>query len=165
MTATQRLSLPHILPGQAQKELFHNEALQILDVLVAGAVEEPPRDSPPASPTAGSCYIVGSAPTGDWAGKANQVAAYTAGGWRYLVPVEGMELHVRSSSVTAAYRGGAWEMGVVRGSNLTIGGQQVVGPRATAILDPVGGTKVDAEARAAISAVLAALRQHGLVQS
>ena len=79
-----------------------------------------------------------------------------------------MELHVRSSAVTAAYRAGAWdawEMGVLRGSNLTIGGQQVVGPRAAAIPDPAGGTQVDVEARAAISAVLAALRQHGLVQS
>jgi hydrogenase maturation factor HypE len=75
-----------------------------------------------------------------------------------------MELYVRSSAILAAYRGGAWEMGVVRGSNLTIGGQQVIGPRAAAISDPVGGTQVDAEARAAISALLAALRQHGLVQ-
>ncbi len=39
MSATPRLSLPFIVPGQAQKELFHNEALQLLDVLVAGAVE------------------------------------------------------------------------------------------------------------------------------
>lgn len=147
------------------KPYVHFYATQILDVLVAGAVEEPPRDSPPASPIAGSCYIVGSAPTGDWAGKADQMAAYTAGGWRYLTPVEGIELYVRSSAVTAAYRAGAWEMGVLRGSNLTISGQQVVGPRAAAIPDPAGGTQVDVEARAAISAVLAALRQHGLVQS
>ena len=78
--------------------------------------------------------------------------------------VEGMELHVRSSAVTASYRAGAWELGVVRGSKLTVDGQQVVGPRAAAIPDPAGGTQVDVEARAAISAVLAALRQHGLVQ-
>ncbi len=42
MNASQRLALPFILPGQAQKELFHNEALQTLDLVVAAAVEEPP---------------------------------------------------------------------------------------------------------------------------
>ena len=38
MEFTPRLSLPTLIPGQAQKELFHNEALQVLDFLVAGAV-------------------------------------------------------------------------------------------------------------------------------
>ncbi len=54
MSATHRLALPHILPGQAQKELFHNEALQALDLVVAAAVEEPPRAAPPAAPAPGT---------------------------------------------------------------------------------------------------------------
>ena len=35
MNGTPRLSLPFLSPGQAQKEFTHNEALQILDAVVA----------------------------------------------------------------------------------------------------------------------------------
>ena len=63
MSATPRLTLPFLSPGQAQKEFFHNEALQVLDILIAAAVEEGPRDDPPSSPSAGDCYIVGEDPT------------------------------------------------------------------------------------------------------
>ena len=58
MSSTPRLESPLLSPGQAQKEFFHNEALQTLDTLVAAAVEEPPRASPPASPALGVCYII-----------------------------------------------------------------------------------------------------------
>ena len=62
MSASPRLGLPFLSVGQAQKEFTHNEALQVLDSLVAGAVEEPPRASPPASPALGACYIIDAAP-------------------------------------------------------------------------------------------------------
>lgn len=163
MSSTPRLALPFIIPGQAQKEIAHNEALQILDVLVAGAVEEEPQVAPPPSPAIGSCYIVADAATGDWQGRDGQVAAYTIGGWRYVSPADGMALHVRSSGETATYRSGDWELGVLRASSLVIGGNQVVAARAGAIADPAGGTKADPEARAAISAILSALRGHGLI--
>jgi len=41
MESSQRLSLPFISPGQAQKELYVNESLQILDFVTAASVEEP----------------------------------------------------------------------------------------------------------------------------
>jgi hypothetical protein len=108
---------------------------------------------------------VATSPTGAWAGKALNLAAYTAGGWRFIVPVEGTSAFVRSSSVGATFRGGAWELGILRGSNVTIGGQQVVGARATAIAAPSGGSVVDAEARSAIGQILTMLRQHGLIET
>lgn len=163
MSITPRFALPFIEPGQAQKELFHNEALLILDVLSGAAVEELPRTAPPASPVAGSCYIVAASPTGDWAGQAGKVAAYTSGGWRFIAPVEGLRFHVRSSAVDACYRAGAWEVGQLRGDRLVIGGQQVVSSRGAAIAAPAGGLTADAEARTAISQILAALRLHGLI--
>lgn len=46
-----------------------------------------------------------------------------------------------------------------------IGGVQVVGARRPAIGDPSGGTTIDAEARAALTAILGALRTHGLIAS
>jgi hypothetical protein len=74
-----------------------------------------------------------------------------------------MTAYVRSTSVWAVYRNSAWELGVIRGSAVNIGGQQVVGARSAAIASPTGGTTVDAEGRAAINAILAALRTHGLI--
>lgn len=143
--------------------MLHNEALQLLDALVAGAVEEPPRNAPPASPALGAAYIVGPAPTGAWASQAKAVASYSEGGWRFLAPVEGMALLVRSTNVHALYRLGAWELGMVRADAVSIGNQQVVGARAAAIATPAGGTVIDAQARTAIGAILAALRTHGLI--
>lgn len=163
MSNSPRLGLPFLEPGQAQKEYFHNEALQALDALVARTVETPPVDSPPPSPVAGSCYIVGSAATGAWAGMADHLAAFTPGGWRFFAPFEGLDVHVKSTGVRGAFRAGAWELGIVRAGAIAIGGEQVVGSRQAAIADPSAGTTVDSAARTAISSMLAALRAHGLI--
>lgn len=165
MQTSQRLALPFILPGQSQKELFHNEALQALDTIVAAAVEEGPRNDPPSPAANGSCYIVGSAPTGAWSGRAGNLAAYSSAGWRFVAPTEGLRAWVKSLAVFALYRVGSWEIGTVRGSALNIGGQQVVAARAAAIANPTGGTTIDLPARDAILAILAALRGHGLIAS
>jgi Protein of unknown function (DUF2793) len=163
MSSSPRLGLPFLNAGQAQKEIFHNEALQALDVLVAAAVEELPRAAPPASPVVGTCYIVAAAATGEWAGKSQSVAALTSAGWRFTAPQEGMVCYVRSAGLWAAYREGTWEIGQVRGSSLVLAGQQVVGTRLPPIAGASGGTVVDGEARAAIDQILTAMRQHGLI--
>ena len=74
-----------------------------------------------------------------------------------------MSVFVRNTAVAALYRAGAWEIGSVRASSVLVGGQQVVGARGAAISSPTGGTIIDAEGRAAISSILTALRQHGLI--
>ena len=148
METTNRLALPLLASGQAAKEIAHNESLLALDFLVGGAVEEPPRNSPPASPVPGQAWIVDTSPTGAWAGNAGQVAGYTAGGWRLIAPVDGMNLLVKSTGTFAVRSGGAWKVGA---------------QAAAAIPDPTGGATVDAEARTAIAAILAALRSHGLI--
>ena len=50
-------------------------------------------------------------------------------------------------------------------ASLTVGGNQVVGARLAAVADVTGGAVIDTEARAAISAILDRLRQHGLIAS
>lgn len=165
MSGTPRLALPFLSAGQAQKEFTHNEALQALDMIVAGAVEEGPRAVPPASPMVGVCYIVDTSPTGAWAGKAQSVAGFTNGGWRFVVPVEGASLYVKASGTWANYRLGAWEIGTLRGSKVVLGGQQVVGSRAAAIASATGGTTIDIQARTAVDQILSALRQHGLIET
>jgi len=163
MAGTPRLALPFLSVGQAQKEFTHNESLQTLDVLVAGAVEQPPLATPPTSPTLGACYIVGPAATDAWAGKSQCVAAWTSGGWRFISAVEGMLLYERTSGTWAAFRNGGWELGIARAAALVIDGQQVVGPRVAPIPSPSGGSVIDSEGRAAIDAILGALTQHGLI--
>jgi len=78
---------------------------------------------------------------------------------------EGVTTYVRSSSVWATFRSGAWELGVLRGSNVTISGQQVLGGRAAAIPGPSGGGVIDVEARSAVGQILTALRLHGLIET
>lgn len=165
MILSPRLAMPFIAPGQAQKELLHNEALQVLDAVVAAAVEELPRADPPASPLEGDTYIVGDSPSGAWAGQAGKLANFTAGGWRLIAPPPGMTVFIKSTATLAVHNGGTWEIGALRGSRLLVDGVQVIGPQTTAITDPSGGSTVDAEARSTIAAILAALRQHGLISS
>ena len=56
-------------------------------------------------------------------------------------------------------------MGVrgLRGARVVIAGNSVVGARRGAISGPAGGANIDAESRAAITAILGALRGHGLI--
>ena len=158
-----RFALPLLQPGQAQKEMFHNEALALLDAALHAVAESLGDNAPPASPAIGQCWIVGSAPAGEWTGRAGMLAAWTSGGWRFVAPVPGMTVWLRAARMWALYDAGAWGAGVLPATTVRVGGQQVVGARAGAIASPAGGTVIDAEARARISAILIALRGHGLI--
>lgn len=159
---TPRLALPYIAPGQAQKEVSHNEALVRIDALLQAVVEGVGPGVPPPSPVVGQCWIVGAAPSGDWAGQADALAVWTDGGWRFVAPTPGMAVWSRLDGLDARYDGAAWQSGVVSAARLEIGGVQVVGPRQPAIAAPAGGSVVDVEARAVISGLLAMLSTHGL---
>lgn len=161
--ATARHGLPLIQPGQAQKEVSHNEALAVLDLLAHPVVEGVGADVPPASPLAGQCWVVGGSPSGAWAGHADALAGWTAGGWRFAAPVPGMMVWTGGANGFARWDGSAWTSGVLRGAKLVLGGQQVVGAQRPAIADAAGGATVDAEARSALAAILTALRGHGLI--
>ena len=163
MTKSARIGLPLIQPGQIDKAVTHNEALAILDVAVAAAVDGMLANSPPASPTSGSCYIVGSNPQGEWAGHPLALAGYTDGGWRFVEAADGLSALDKATGEIVTCRNGSWEAGHVHASKLSVGGNQVVGARQAAVPDPSGGTIVDAEARGAIAAILVRLRQHGLI--
>ncbi len=161
--STARHGLPLIAPGQAQKELSHNEALAALDILAHPYAESVGANTPPGSPAEGQCWIVGGSPTAAWSGHAHALAGWTAGGWRFVEAREGMIVRTAADTGFASYTGGAWQVGIIAGAALKLSGDQVVGPRRPAIADASGGATVDGEARAAVNAVLAALRGHGLI--
>jgi len=137
------------MSGQAQKEITVNECWQVLDAVVAAAVEEPERADPPTTAIVGASYIVANGATGEWASHDGAIAAYTPGGWRIIPPIDGLCVLVKSTRETLRFAGGSW--------------LRVLAAPQAAISDAAGGTTVDAESRVAISAILGVLRAHGLI--
>jgi hypothetical protein len=164
METTPRLGLPLLVAGQMQKEIYLSEALTLADLLISGSVEGVPVAAPPANPTLGRLYRVASGASGAFFGHDQKLAGWTAGGWRFVIPAEGMRFVERSTGLELAYRDGAWTSGSSRASEVLVGGVKVVGARQAAIADPAGGTVVDSQARTAIAQILSSLRSHGLIE-
>ena len=138
---TARHDLPLLFPGQAQKEAFVNEAVSRLDSLVHLAIESE-RPDPPASPTDGQAWLVGSGATGDWSGRAGQIAARQAGNWQYFIARDGMRVLNRATGQDLRYRNG-W----------------IAAAKPAA---PAGGTTIDTEVRSAVVQIIAALSAAGI---
>ncbi|MFZ2995093.1 DUF2793 domain-containing protein [Sphingobium sp.] len=163
METTPRWALPLLLAGQAQKELFHNEALVRIDALLHGRVESADVASPPSAPTIGQCWIVADGASGDWSGQAGAIACWSEGGWRFVPARAGLCVDVADRDHAMMYDAGGWRDAPLRADGLYMAGQKVVGARQDAIAVPAGGANVDAEARSSISAILAVLQAHGLI--
>lgn len=138
-----RNALPYLFASQAQKEVTVNEALARIDALLHPAVEGA-NTAPPASPADGECWIVGTGTPaeGAWEGHEGQIACFTAGAWLFTTPALGTEVYYKAAGV------------VVRWNN---GWQSLALPPA-----PTGGTIVDQEARACITALIEGLRGAGI---
>jgi hypothetical protein len=160
---TPRFAMPYLVPGQAQKEQFHNEALLLADCLLHPAIEDGPLTTPPASPQPGQIWLAAAGPTGAWAGQGDKLAIWTDSGWRFASPTIGMEVWKKVAGLHLRWSGTAWVAGEVIAERLMIGGLQLVGSRQPSVPSPSGGTTIDAEARAAVAAVIVALRSHGLI--
>ena len=68
-------------------------------------------NEPSGTPAKGTQYIVGSSPTGAFAGaSANSVARYTGSAWKFAKPASGqMELLNITASAILRWNGSAWE--------------------------------------------------------
>ncbi len=108
---TVHLALPLMLDSQAQKHVSHNEALQILDILVQGAVLDTNRTAPPADPAEGQCHVVAAGATGAWAGQEARVAVFLNGGWVFLAPRAGWRLALPAASDAIVFDGTLWQAG------------------------------------------------------
>ena len=117
----------------------------------------------PASPMPGQCWIVGMAATGAWAGRDGALAAWTAGGWRFVTPFEGMTAWSIADAMVAIRRGATWSIGEVNARQIRINAIRLLTVQQSAIATPLGGTVIDSESRTAITNILGALRTHGLV--
>jgi uncharacterized protein DUF2793 len=163
MDQTARFALPYLAPGQMQKELFVNEALLKIDALLCPVVEGAASATPPSAPAVGNCFLVAPSATGAWAGQDGTLACFSDGGWRFVMPFDGMSLVDRISGQFINRRDGAWETGIIHAQEVRVNGQAVVRNRQPAIGDPLGGTVVDGECRTVVDQILAAMRAHGLI--
>lgn len=105
---TDNLSMPYILPAQAQKHVTHNEALQILDAVVQLSVEEFGLNDPPTAFAEGQVWAIGAAPTGDWASQPGRLAMRALAGWVFIQPREGWRAWDRSGETMRVYQGTDW---------------------------------------------------------
>lgn len=108
MENTPSLSLPYILPSQAQKHVTHNEALDRLDALVQLTVLDRNRSSPPPAPAEGDRHIVASPATEDWAGRAGQIACRRDGRWDFYAPAQGWIAFITGESAQVYFNGQEW---------------------------------------------------------
>lgn len=135
--------LPYLYAGQAQKEAFVNEAFARLDALLQPVVTEE-RAAPPAQPAPGDCYLVGEGASDAWAGREQAVAVWAENQWLFCPPREGARILDLSSGALALF-------------SATQGWRRIAAPAL-----PTGGATQDAEARAAVAALVTALREAGV---
>ena len=139
--STARFGLPYLFAGQAQKEFTVNEALARIDALLHPSVIDVASDVP-SSPEAGDTMLVAVAPTGEFAGHADDLATWDGHQWTFVAPADGMCLYDATAGQWLIYRDG-WQ-------------------RFTAPLPPSGGASVDAEARQAIVDLIDILKSFGI---
>lgn len=105
---TPNLSLPFIMPAQAQKHVTHNEAIELLDMIVQLTLEQTAASTPPGSPIEGQAWALSTSPLGDWSGQAGMIATWRGGGWLFVSPREGWMAWVKDSAELQVMTGGAW---------------------------------------------------------
>jgi hypothetical protein len=108
MANTPNLQLPYIDQNQSQKHVTHNEALRALDAVAHLSVISDALAAPPGAPADGDCYLVASAPSGAWTGKAGSVAAWQDGAWNFYAPKDGWRAWIASRGAAAVWSGSAW---------------------------------------------------------
>lgn len=105
---TPLLSLPYIQGAQAQKHVTHNEALELLDMVVQLTVEAVGATTPPASAGEGQAWIVGIGATGAWTSQIGDLAAWRGGGWLFATPQIGWRAWDKTTAKIHVFDGTGW---------------------------------------------------------
>jgi hypothetical protein len=108
MSQSTNLALPYLAASQSQKHVTVNEGLRFLDVLVQIAVKSAVLSAPPGSPADGQRWIIGPAPTGLWAGRATQIAAWQDGAWVFYAPKNGWLAWNEATLTSLIFSAGSW---------------------------------------------------------
>ncbi|MBG1232230.1 DUF2793 domain-containing protein [Aestuariivirga litoralis] len=108
MSNSPNLNLPLIEANQAQKHLPHNDAVALIDGLLQLRLVSRGLNAPPGSFAEGDRFLIGTTPTGDWAGKAGLIALRDAGLWVFLTPRAGFLAWIVAESTFIVFDGTAW---------------------------------------------------------
>lgn len=108
MALTPHLGIALLEASQAQKELTANEAFKRLEILQNCAALSMGSNTPPTSPAAYECHIVGTSPSGSWAAQA-QAFAYYDGIWQFITPRLGMRVWVENTGL-CSFDGTKWQV-------------------------------------------------------
>lgn len=138
---TPRHKLPLLFAGQAQKEFYVNEGLALLDAMLHPFVEAVV-DVPPTSPAIGACWLVGTVPTGLFAGRARSIAAWDGTQWSFGAAREGVVVRVRGDG-SRYFDGMNWQ-------------------RISVPASPTGGSVVDQQVRDALATLMTRLVSAGI---
>lgn len=109
--STPNLVIPEMPQNSMQPSVPFNDAMQLLDALVQLVPLDKDLNAPPTtvSGDVGKTWLVGPAPTGDWAGHAGEVALCTAAGlWRFVTPRAGWRAFVQDEGEDYRYNGSTW---------------------------------------------------------
>lgn len=110
---TPNLGLTEVPSNTLQPSAPVNTSLQVLDALIrpGGIVQDKDATTPPTTTSGdvGKRWIIPSGATGDWSGKAGQIALCTAATlWTYYAPTEGWRAYVLDEDSDYIYNGSAW---------------------------------------------------------
>jgi hypothetical protein len=109
MSHTHKLKLPFMHSSQAQKEITHNEALNLLDVLVQTVVQNIEQNEPPKAAELGELYIIGSTPKGEFSGHEHEIAQKQEQGWRFIPPFKWMSAILDADGSSYTFNGKIWQ--------------------------------------------------------
>jgi hypothetical protein len=143
-SSTPRFALPLLHAGQAQKEVFVNEALALADTLLHCSVKGEAA-APPGNSLEGDTWVVSTGATGSWAGHESEIAFRQGDAWIFVAPRNGMRVFDVSAGCEMLFFN-FWRKALLQ-------------------LEPLGGTSVDGEARAAINDLVSALQALGILPS
>ena len=115
--------LGYLKPAQAySKPEVDAKLAALMTGMIHGESVNSITNTPPA-PTVGDLFIVGTAPTGAWAGQANNLAYWDGAAWIFEAPQSGESHLVESLSETWHWSGTAW----VKVAAAATGGASAVG--------------------------------------
>lgn len=88
MPNTPNTEIPYVPEGTLDPAAGLNDALNVIDALLQPRVISIGDNAPPSTGADGDMYIVGTSPTGDWAGHPNELARYVLEGqfWQFYTP-------------------------------------------------------------------------------
>ena len=108
MDNSPNLSLPFILPAQAQKHVTHNEALRMLDGVIQLSLIRLDETAPPPSPSEGDCYALSGSPTAEWSLHPNELACFQDGAWAFVSPQLGWRAWDQANQQLVVWDGTVW---------------------------------------------------------